>query len=134
MPNNLFTFRVKYGKETVATGLFIHDNHAVSSCGMTSRTKYLHLCPNELLTWTVMTRAGKLGLRQFIIGHNYRQPEGVVQFKKKFNCKQVSIYRYSKTYSTIAKVGHRLFKVMYTLKWETKKFISKIPSNKNDSK
>ena len=85
-PNNLFTLRVKYGKETVATGLFIHDNHTVSSFGIASRTKYLHLCSNELLNWTVMTRAGTLGLRQFIIGHNYRLPKGISQFKKKFEC------------------------------------------------
>jgi len=125
-PKYLFTLRVKHGTETVATGLFIHDNHTVSSFGIASRTKYLHLCPNELLNWTVMTRAGELGLRQFIIGHNYRLPKGVAQFKKKFTCREVSIYRYSKTYSAMAKVGHELHKVMYAVKSEASNLLASL--------
>jgi hypothetical protein len=135
MPNNLFALRVKYGNETVATGLFTHDNQSVTSFGMASRSKYLYLCPNELLNWSVMSRAGKLGLHQFIIGHNYRLSQGVGQFKKKFKCRLVSVYRYSKSYSAIAKIGHELFGRMYTVKRETSKLLStKSPFKKDDSK
>jgi hypothetical protein len=110
--NALFSLQVKYGEEVIATGLFPHDDHHVHSFGITCRTQYRNLCPNELLYWNVMRLAGELGIHAFNIGGIYRRPESGGSFKKKFNGREVSVQRFYKSYTTCAKLGHRAFNLL----------------------
>lgn len=124
-PDNLFALRVRQGNETVAAGLFPHDDRTVSSFGIASRTAYLHLCPNELLNWAVMKKSAALGIHRFVMGHSYRISKGVAQFKSKFKCRREPVYRYSKSYSLIAKSGYSLYKALYNLRIFSNRFLFK---------
>jgi hypothetical protein len=114
--NLLFTLRVRHGEQTIASGLFPHDNRFVFSFGIASRTKFQHLCPNELLYWTIISMAGKLGLKKFCIGGLYRSPQSGGIFKKKFNGSEIMIRRYSKDYSAFARVGRKIYRFVYYMK------------------
>ena len=112
----LFTLRVRHGEQTIASGLFPHDNRFVFSFGIASRTRFQNLCPNELLYWTIISMAGKLGLKKFCIGGIYRKPHSGGVFKKKFNGNEIVIRRYSKDYSALARVGRKIYRPVYYVK------------------
>jgi hypothetical protein len=111
--NLLFALRVKHGSKTIANGLFPHDDRNVYSFGIASKKEYRRLCPNELLYWTVMKKAGALGIKDFTIGGIYRLPETGGIFKHKFNGRSEPFIRYSKVYSRTAKIAHELYKGLY---------------------
>ena len=83
---------VKYQNEIVAAGLFPYDQHAIYFWGAASWMKYQHLCPNELLHWTVIRLAIEKGIP------SYNMCGGTSQFKDKFGGSDVPYVRYSKSF------------------------------------
>jgi len=118
--NLLLTLRVQYKGRTIATGMFPHDDRFVFSFGIASRTEFQKLCPNELLYWTVMSIAGQAGLKEFYIGGVYKTPESGGLFKKKFNGRDMVVYRYIKNYSVFATAGRKIYKYAYHAKRKLK--------------
>jgi hypothetical protein len=106
----LFCLRVKQGERTVASGFFPHDRRRVYSLSTASRREDQHLCPNDLLHWTVMTLAGRMDLEEYRLGDNYRIPEHGGHFKDKFNGEATPVLRFVKNYSLLAKYGRGAYK------------------------
>lgn len=108
----VFTLQVEQEatKDVVATGIFPHDEERVYALSTASRINVRHLCPNELLHWGVMQRAGRKGIQDYTIGDDYRIPKSGGRFKAKFNGDYVPVLRFMKYYSPAAKHA----RVMYT--------------------
>lgn len=120
-PDNLLCLRVKLEEKTIATGIFVHDDHHVYSFGSASRTEYLKYYPNELLFWTVMKHFGAEGKLDFCIGGNYRVPASGGKFKEKFNGRQQAVFRHTKCYSLLARVGRRF----HTYRYQAQEMLSR---------
>lgn len=112
-PNLLFALQVKYDDKIVATGIFPHDDRLVYFFGGASWSKFHEACPNELLHWTVMTLSAKLGISQYDMC-------GSGSFKPKFGGNKVTIYKYSKSYSILAKLGREAYKSIFYAKQRLK--------------
>ncbi len=105
----LLALRIRSNGETIATGLFPHDNSHLHSFGIASWGKERAACPNELLYWSAMQWGGRHGLQSFTIGGQYRQsPSGGV-FKQKFNGELVPFLRYAKALSPPLNVAYRAY-------------------------
>lgn len=122
--NLLFTLQVKFGDRVIASGLFPHDERYVCSLSTASYKKYQTLYPNELLIWKVMCLSAELGIKEFSLGDNYRTIEGSGRFKDKFNGLPVTISRYNKNYTILAKVGREVYKKVFYGKQKIKDKLS----------
>jgi hypothetical protein len=105
----LLAIRIRYKDQTIATGLFPHDNRYLYSFGIASWVKYRHLCPNELLYWRAMKWGGNMGLQSFNIGGKYRQPTTGGVFKEKFNGELIPVLRYVKAMSPLLGIAYRSY-------------------------
>jgi hypothetical protein len=108
-PNNLLALQVKSKDIVVATGLFPYDDRCVYFFGGASWTKYQSLCPNELLHWTAMTIAAKIGIKEYDM-------TGGGTFKPKFGGIQLNVYGYHKSYTLLAKYGRSIYKSLFRVK------------------
>jgi hypothetical protein len=122
--NLLFTLQVKHGDRVIASGIFQHDERSVYSLSTASYKKYQKLFPNELLIWKIMRLSAELGIKNFSIGDNYRTIEGSGRFKDKFNGFPVTIHRYYKNYTILAKVGREVYKTVFYGKQKIKDKLS----------
>jgi len=108
----ILALRIRHKGETVATGIFPHDNQQLYSFGIASWVKYRNLCPNELLYWSAMQWGGAHGLQSFNIGGKYREaPSGGV-FKEKFNGEVVPFRRYAKALSPVLGMIYRAYSMV----------------------
>ena len=82
---------VKHEGEVIAAGLFPFDERAVYFWGAASWIRHQHLCPNELLHWTVMREA----VRRAIPAYN--MCGGTSQFKDKFGGSDIPYNHYSRS-------------------------------------
>jgi hypothetical protein len=94
----LYSLWVKHGNEIIATGLFPHDNRTVYFFGGSSWLKYHHLCPNDILQWTLMKKAAKDGISCYNMG-------GAGSFKPKFGGEATTILHWYKSYNFLAKIS-----------------------------
>jgi hypothetical protein len=90
-PARLLAVRVTHGDDVLAAGLFPHDERCIYFWGAGSWLKAQHLCPNELLQWTVIRRAAELGIP------TYNMCGGESQFKDKFGGSDVPYHLYSRS-------------------------------------
>jgi hypothetical protein len=81
---------VRQGETVMAAGLFPFDQHAIYFWGAASWMKHQHLCPNELLHWSVIKEAIARGIPL------YNMCGGQSQFKDKFGGQDVPYIRYSR--------------------------------------
>ena len=81
---------VRKGDTVMAAGLFPCDQHMIYFWGAASWMKYQHLCPNELMHWTVIKEAVARGIGA------YNMCGGHSQFKDKFGGSDVPYVRYSR--------------------------------------
>ena len=93
----LLTLRVSHDGETVGGGLFPFDEHAIYYFGGASRAEFNHLCPNELMHWTVIRHACSHGIPQYDLC-------GTSRFKRKFGAEDVPFISYG--YSPIPGLMH----------------------------
>jgi hypothetical protein len=102
--------------ETVATGLFPHDDKYLYSFGIASWIKFRSLCPNELLYWSAMQWGGTRGLECFVIGGKYREtPSGGI-FKEKFNAEIIPFQRFTKTLTLSMKTVYWLYRTTESIR------------------
>jgi hypothetical protein len=87
--NRIFPVWVKHQDMVIAAGLFPHDARCVYFWGAASWLRHQHLCPNELLHWTVMRLAISRGIPL------YNMCGGTSQFKNKFGGSDVPYNNYS---------------------------------------
>ena len=107
-PDLLLTLDVKYNGHSVATGLFPHDDRCIYFFGGASHPESLKLYPNELLHWTAMSLAARIGIRQYDMCGG-----GSGHFKSKFGGKQIPVYKYYKNYSKLASIGRQVYKLAF---------------------
>ena len=91
----------------VASGLFPHDKRCVYFWGAGSSNRDLHLCPNELLHWTVMKLAISRGIPL------YNMCGGTSRFKDKFGGWDQTYYHYSKSATALLRIGRSLYRSAY---------------------
>jgi len=116
----LLAIRIRYKGQSIATGLFPHDNRYLYSFGIAAWTKYRHLCPNELLYWSAMQWGGNQGLQSFYIGGKYRQPTTGGVFKKNFNGEVVPVLRYVKAMSPLLRMAYRSYCILRDMRTRSK--------------
>lgn len=105
--NRIFPLWVKYKGDVIATGLFPHDERCVYFWGAASWLKYQHLCPNEILHWTVM----KLAIaRQIPL---YNMCGGTSQFKSKFGGSDIPYNQYSKSFLLFLKTARQAYRYVH---------------------
>jgi len=117
--NLLLALQVKYKNEIIATGLFPYDDRCIYFWGGASWSKFHHLCPNELLHWTVITMAAKKGISKYDMG-------GGGKFKSKFGGKLTVTYHWYKSYNPLAKIGRTIYQHQFRILQKMKGFIQKI--------
>jgi len=106
--NLLFSLRIKYKSQTIATGLFPYDNRCVYFWGGASWSKFRHFCPNDLLHWELMKMAGEIGILRYDMGNGS-------SFKSKFGGKLTPIYHWYKSYNPLAKIARSLYKYQFQI-------------------
>jgi len=94
---------VRHKGEVLATGLFPFDEHCVYFWGGASWLRHQHLCPNELLHWTMMQLAIARGIPR------YDMCGGGSQFKSKFGGTDVPHYLYNRSFIPLFALGRRLY-------------------------
>jgi hypothetical protein len=99
----LLALRVRRGDETVATGLFPHDERAIYFWGGASWPSAYSLYPNELLHWNAMLFALERGVPTYNMC-------GGGSFKPKFGGAQIVTERWFKALTPAARIGRRAFK------------------------
>jgi hypothetical protein len=98
---------VKYKGEIAAAGLFPFDQHAIYFWGAASWTRFQHLCPNELIHWTVMKLAIERGIPV------YNMCGGTSQFKDKFGGSDVPYIRYSRSFVPGLAAARKLYQTLH---------------------
>lgn len=98
----LLAVRIRQGDRTVATGLFPYDEHCIYYWGGASWVADHHLCPNELLHWTVIERAISMGIPR------YNMCGGQSQFKDKFGGEDIPYNNYSRSANWMLRLGRNL--------------------------
>ena len=94
----LLALRVVHGGETVAAGLFPHDDRMMFFWGGASWTRAYALYPNELLHWHAMLFAARRGIPVYDMS-------GAGRFKAKFGGAQTTIERWHKSLNAFAGVA-----------------------------
>ena len=102
--------KIRFDGETVATGLFPHDDRYLYSFGIASWIKSRSLCPNELLYWSAMQWGRTRGLTHFMIGGKYRNPPSGGIFKEKFNAETFPFQRFTKTLTPSMRAAYWLYR------------------------
>jgi hypothetical protein len=103
----LLAARVLHREEVVAAGLFPHDDRCIYFWGAGSWLKAQHLCPNELLHWTVIRRAVELGIA------TYNMCGGESQFKDKFGGADVPYHLYSRSLVPLLSPARRAYRRLH---------------------
>jgi len=115
-PDLLFTLRVKHNDKIIATGIFPHDDRCIYFFGGASWKEYQSLCPNEILHWTAMTRAAKLGIETYNMC-------GGGSFKPKFGGLKVQEYNYWRSFTIRARFGRQAYRYIFYTKQKLKGII-----------
>jgi GNAT acetyltransferase-like protein len=102
--DRLLAVRVRRDQEVVAAGLFPHDERCIYFWGAGSWLKSQHLCPNELLQWTVIRRAVELGIPM------YDMCGGRSQFKDKFGGSDIPYDLYSRSLIPLLSPARRAYR------------------------
>jgi len=102
--DRLLAVRVRHDQEVVAAGLFPHDGRCIYFWGAGSWLKSQHLCPNELLHWTVIRHAVELGIP------TYDMCGGGSQFKAKFGGSDVPYHLYSRSLLPLLSPARRAYR------------------------
>ncbi|HMH50454.1 MAG TPA: GNAT family N-acetyltransferase [Candidatus Acidoferrum sp.] len=94
----LLALRVTKGGETLACGLFPFDDRALFFWGGAAWTHAYADCPNELLHWRAMCVAAERAIPLYNMS-------GVGRFKAKFGGTAVTVERWYKTFTPLARLG-----------------------------
>jgi hypothetical protein len=94
---------VKHEGEVIATGLFPCDERCVYFWGGASWLRYQHLCPNELLHWTLIQHAIRRGIPR------YDMCGGTSQFKDKFGGADEPHRLYNASFTPLIALGRRAY-------------------------
>jgi hypothetical protein len=86
----------------IATGLFPHDDRTIYYWGGASRAFGRQYSPNDLMHWSVMEWALKRGLTAYNMC-------GPGKFKQKFGGELITIRRWQKYYSPMARLGRAAY-------------------------
>ncbi len=103
---NCFTHKVKNSQKTLATAITIYDDRCSYIFGSASWQRFQYLRPNELLYWSIMLRASKLGIKECNL-------YGDGDYKAKYGAQKVTYNRYFKSYSIFAKLGREAYKFIF---------------------
>jgi len=103
LADRVFPVWVKYKGTVIASGLFPHDARCVYFWGAASWLHYQHLCPNELLHWTVMKLAIARGIPLFDMCG------GTSQFKNKFGGSDIPASRYSRSTLPLLRAARQVY-------------------------
>lgn len=118
--DEILTFQVKHGEQTIATAIFPYDERRVYGFGFASWKRFQTLRPNDLLIWTIMTRSAKMGIKQLDL-------TGKGSFKPKFGSEAVDVYTYLKSYSILAGIGREAYRSYFYAKQKIKgKYLSMV--------
>jgi Acetyltransferase (GNAT) domain len=98
---------VKHREEVIAAGLFPHDERCIYFWGGGSWLASQHLCPNELLHWTVIRRAVELGIPM------YNMCGGESRFKDKFGGSDVPYHLYSRSLLPLLSSARRAYRRLH---------------------
>jgi hypothetical protein len=98
---------VRHRQEVIAAGLFPYDERCIYFWGAGSWLASQHLCPNELLQWTVMRRAVELGIPM------YNMCGGGSQFKDKFGGSDVPYHLYSRSLLPLLSSARRAYRRLH---------------------
>lgn len=104
----LLALRVLHEGETIGGGLFPFDEGAIYYFGGASRADFNHLCPNELMHWTVIRFACSRGIAEYDLC-------GTSRFKRKFGAEDVPFVGYG--YSPIPGMM-RIRSLLHRLHWK----------------
>lgn len=102
--NRLLAVRVRHDDEVMAAGLFPYDDRCIYFWGAGSWIKFQHLCPNELLQWTVIRCAVERGIP------TYDMCGGESRFKDKFGGSDVSYNLYSRSLIPLLSPARQAYK------------------------
>jgi lipid II:glycine glycyltransferase (peptidoglycan interpeptide bridge formation enzyme) len=95
--------------EPVASGVFPHDSEVVYSLSTASSEQGRALCANDLLHWGLIRLAGAAGLTRYRMGDNYRVAQDSSRFKDKFGGSPVTVRRFVRHSSPLARYSSELF-------------------------
>lgn len=104
----LLVLRVSHAGETVAGGLFPFDENCIYYFGGASRSEFNHLCPNELMHYSVIRYACSQNIAAYDLC-------GISRFKSKFGGRQIPFVSYG--YSPIPGLM-RLRTLIHQLHWK----------------
>ena len=99
----IFAIWVRHKGEVIATGLFPYDERCVYFWGGASWLRHQHLCPNELLHWTLIQQAVRRGIPR------YDMCGGTSQFKDKFGGADEPHHLYNLSFTPLIAVGRRAY-------------------------
>jgi GNAT acetyltransferase-like protein len=105
--DRLLAVRVRNDGEVVAAGLFPHDERCIYFWGAGSWLKSQHLCPNELLQWTVIRSAVELGIPL------YDMCGARSQFKDKFGGSDVPYHLCSRSLIPLLSPARRAYRRLH---------------------
>jgi predicted N-acyltransferase len=88
--------------QPIATGLFPHDDRTIYYWGGASHASGRQYSPNDLMHWSVMEWALKRGLTAYNMC-------GPGKFKQKFGGQLITIHRWQKYYSPMARWGRAAY-------------------------
>lgn len=108
--DRIFPVWIKNQGTVIATGLFPYDARCVYFWGAASWLQYRHLCPNELLHWTVM----RLGIARGI--PLYNMCGGTSRFKDKFGGSDVPYNHYSRSTLPFLRTARQVYRSAHFLK------------------
>ena len=108
--DRIFPVWVKHQGTVIAAGLFPHDARCVYFWGAASWVRYQHLCPNELLHWTIMKLAIARGIPL------YNMCGGTSRFKDKFGGSDVPYNHYSKSALPLLRRARQVYRSAHFLK------------------
>jgi hypothetical protein len=103
----LLSVWVHHDQEIVAAGLFPYDERCIYFWGAGSWLASQHLCPNELLHWTVIRRAVEMGIPM------YNMCGGGSQFKDKFGGTDVAFNLYSRSIVPLLSSARRAYRRLH---------------------
>ncbi len=108
-PGNISVLRVRNECEVIASSLWTYDNRTVYLFGASSWRRTQNLYPNELLYWTGIVMFGRKGLPQLDMC-------GDGKYKEKYGAKLVPVYKCSKSYNIVARIGREAYRKAFMTK------------------
>jgi len=106
--DRLICIRVMHNGRVIGVGFYPHDHRSIYYWDGASDLDHLDLCPNELLHWTAMKEAIRLGIPSFNIGG------GPVpsQFTRKFGGTDVPFHTYRRSFVPFLETARAVYHML----------------------